>query len=182
MNYDVITAIAAVVAAVALAVFLPVLVGQLREAARRRRLADYHSVMDAVDGASGHIAHDNASADIWWRASKGVENLTDVERVRYFAMLFMMFRSWERAFHYRNEEAEGEFDVEIVNRPIVDFAMSNGVQEYWALRKRWFSPEFREWFDQQVKERAGVDIYGEQFRVFGSADQRTPEQGQGGRG
>lgn len=174
MNYDMITAIAAVVAAVALAVFLPLLVGQLREAARLRRLADYRSVMDAVDESSAQIAHDHTSADIWWRASKGVEHLTDVERVRYFAMLFMMFRSWERAFHYRNEEATGEFEGEIVTRPMVDFAMSNGVQEYWAMRKRWFTPEFREWFDQQVKERAGVDIYGEQFRTFGSADERTP--------
>lgn len=180
MNFDMLTAIAALVAAVALVVFLPMLLLEMREATRQRRLAAYHSVMDAVDTSSGFIAHDPASADIWWRASRGVEHLTDVERVRYFAILFVMFRSWERAFHYRNEEAAGEFDVEIVTKPMVDFAMSNGVQEYWALRKRWFTPEFRDWVDQQVKERAGVDIYGEQFRAFGSADERKPGEGEGG--
>jgi hypothetical protein len=175
MNYSLITAFAAVVVAAALAIFLPLLVRQLHATARHQKLAVYHSIMDSVDACSAFIAHDHTSADLWWRASKGVENLTDVERVRYFAILFITFRSWERAFHFRNEETGGDFDVEIVTRPMKDFAMSNGVQEYWAMRKRWFTPEFRDWVDKQVKERAGVDVYGEQFRTFGSADERPPE-------
>jgi hypothetical protein len=176
MNYSLITAIAAVVAAAALVVFLPMLVGELRAATRQRKLAAYHSVMATADASSAFIAREHSSADLWWRASKGVENLTDVERVRYFAILFITFRAWERAFHFRNKEAGENLDVEIVTRPMKDLAMSNGVQEYWAMRKRWFTPEFRDWVDKQVKERAGVDVYGEQFRTFGSVDERPPEQ------
>ena len=170
MNFDMIAAIAAVAAAVALIVFLPMLLQQMREAARQRRLAAYHSVMDAVDTSSGLIAHDHTSADIWWRASKGVEHLTDAERVRYFAMLFILFRSWERAFHYDSEGALEHWSAEAVMKPMIDFAMSNGVQEYWALRKRWYMAEFRDWVDNQIRDRSGVDLYGDEFRIFGSAE------------
>jgi hypothetical protein len=174
MNWEMITAISAVMAAIALVVCLPLIARQLQAATRERKLAAYHAVMDNVDECSKYIARDHANADIWWRASTGVEHLTDVERVRYFALLFMMFRSWERAFHLRNEGEDAQFSVEIVTKPMVDFTMSNGVQEYWALRKRWFTSDFREWVDQSMKERSGVDIYGEQFRMFGSADPRDP--------
>jgi hypothetical protein len=177
MNWDMITAIAAVSGAIALAVCLPFIALQLKEATRQTWLAEYHSVMRGVEDGSKVIAHDHANADIWWRASKGVENLTDVERVRYFAMLFIMFRAWERAFHFRSESESHELGAEIVIRPMLDFTMSNGVQEYWALRKSWFTTEFQQWVEQQMKARSGVDIYGEQFRIFGSADPRDSSPG-----
>jgi hypothetical protein len=170
MNWDMIAALALVVAALALAFCLPWMALQMNEAARQRRLAEYRSVMRGAEDSSRLIAMDHANADIWWRASKGIENLTDVERVRYFAMLFIMLRAWERAFHYSRDETEDDLGADVVVRPIVDFAMSNGVQEYWSLRKRWFTPDFQQWIEQQMKGRTGVDIYGEQFRIFGSAD------------
>lgn len=173
MNAEVVTAIAAAVAAIALLVCLPLVVLQLKALVRERRIAELHAVMDAVDDCSKFIVHDQSTADIWWRASKGVEHLTDAERVRYFAILFIMFRAWERAFRFRSEHPDDGLNAEIITRPLADFARSNGVQEYWVLRRRWFTPEFGDWVEQQMKERSGVDVYGEQFRIFGSADQRA---------
>jgi len=175
MIWQVVTAIATVVIGITLLAFLPLVLLHLRAVARERRLVAFNAVMDAVDNGSTYIAKDHSCADIWWRASKGVENLTDAERVRYFAILFLMFRSWERAFHFRNDRPDDEFSGDIVIRPLADFTQSNGVQEYWALRKRWFTADFRDWVDQQMKERSGVDVYGEQFRMFGSADPRDAE-------
>lgn len=172
---EVVTAIAAVIVGITLLVFLPLVLLQLKEVARERRLAAFNAIMDAVDNGSTFIAKDHTCADIWWRASKGLENLTDAERVRYFAILFLMFRSWERAFHFRNDRPGDELSTEIVTRPLADFARSNGVQEYWALRKQWFTADFRDWVDLQIKNRSGVDVYGDQFRMFGSADQRDAE-------
>jgi hypothetical protein len=115
------------------------------------------------------MAQDQTGSDIWWRASKGLETLTDAERVRYFSMLAIVFRTWERIFHYRSE---GELDwrAEFAIKSMTDFTMSRGLQEYWALRKRWYTEDFRRWIDEKIKERGGVDVYGEQFRVFGGAD------------
>ena len=170
MNWDMVTAIAAIVGSIAIVIALAFLARQLRAATHQRKVESYQSVLSEVDGLCKLMAHDHANADIWWRASKGIENLTDAERVRYFAMLFILFRSWERAFHY---EIDGELEAwsaEAVMRPMVDFAMSNGVQEYWAIRKRWYTEDFRHWVDRQMKERSGVDAYGEDFRIFGSVD------------
>jgi hypothetical protein len=104
------------------------------------------------------------------RASKGLETLTDAERVRYFGMLGVLFRSWERAFHYRRDGESDDWRAETAAKSMADITMSRGVQEYWALRKRWYTADFQDWVDKKIKERGGVDVYGEQFRVFGGAE------------
>jgi hypothetical protein len=170
MNWDMITAMVALIGAIAIVAALLYLTGQMKAASRQRRIEWHHAVLAEMDGFCELMAHDHANSDIWWRASKGIENLTDVERVRYFAMLFILFRSWEKAFRYHNEGELEDWSADAVTKPMVDFAMSNGVQEYWALRKRWYAADFRDWVDTRMKERSGVDPYGEQFRIFGSVD------------
>lgn len=170
MNWGMITALAQIVGAIAVVVCLLYVARQMKEARRQRRIESYHAVLDKVDDFSRLMALDHASSDIWWRASKGLENLTDAERVRYFAMLFILFRSWEKAFHYHREGESEDWSAEVVTKTMADFTMSRGVQEYWALRKRWYTADFQHWVDNKIKERSGVDIYGEQFRIFGSAD------------
>jgi hypothetical protein len=174
MSWDMITAVVVLIGTVAIVASLLYLAQQIKAATRQRRIEWHHAVVGAVDELSKLMAHDHANADVWWRASKGIENLTDAERVRYFAMLFVLFRSWEQAFRYRTEGKLDDLTADAVTKPMVDFAMSNGVQEYWALRKRWYAADFRDWVEKQMKERGGVDLYGEQFRIFGSAD---PKEG-----
>jgi hypothetical protein len=142
----------------------------MKEAGRQRMIESYHSVLGEVDDFAKLMAQDHANSDIWWRASKGLENLTDAERVRYFAMLFVLFRSWEKAFHYHDEGKLEDWSAEVFTKTMADFTMSNGVQEYWALRKRWYTAAFQRWVDGKIKERSGVDVYGDQFRIFGSAE------------
>jgi hypothetical protein len=88
-------------------------------------------------------------------------------------MLFILFRSWEKAFRYHAEGEVEDWSTDVITKPMVDFAMSDGVQEYWALRKRWYALDFREWVDKKIKEHGGVDLYGDEFRIFGSADPRS---------
>jgi hypothetical protein len=173
MNWDMMTAIAAIIGSIAIVVFFLYVALKMREIMRQWRFEKHHSLLAEVDELSKLIAHDQANADIWWRASKGVEKLTDAERVRYFAMLFILFRSWEKAFRYQAEGEAEDWSTDVITKPMVDFAMSNGVQEYWALRKRWYALDFRDWVDKKIKEHGGVDLYGEEFRIFGSADARS---------
>jgi hypothetical protein len=170
MNWDMVAALAQTIGMLAVVVALLYVARELKETRRRRRVESYRAILDEVDDFAKLVAQDHANSDIWWRASKGLENLTDVERVRYFAMLFLPFRSWEKAFHYHNEGELEDWSAEVLTRTMVDFAMSRGVQEYWALRKRWYTEDFRQWVDDKIKERSGVDVYGDEFRIFGSAD------------
>jgi hypothetical protein len=169
MNWDMITAIAAISGTVALVASLLYVARQIKDATRQRRIESYNSILGEVDAFAKLLAQDQTGSDIWWRASKGVETLTDAERVRYFGMLAIVFRSWERAFHYRSE-SKTDWRTEAATKSMADVTMSRGVQEYWALRKRWYTEEFQHWMDDKIKERGGVDVYGEQFRVFGSAE------------
>jgi hypothetical protein len=170
MNWDMVTALAAILGMIAVVVALLSVARQMKEATRQRKLESHHAVVRDVDEACKLMAQDQSSADIWWRASKGVRNLADAERVRYFAMLFILFRSWEKAFQYQREGELEDWSAEAITKTMVDFTMSNGVQEYWALRKRWYRLDFQDWVDSKIKERSGVDLYGDQFRIFGSAE------------
>lgn len=175
MDWEMITAIVAIIGSIAIVAALLNVAGHMKRAAQQREIAAYHSILGEVDDVCKLMAHDHANSDIWWRASKGVRNLTDSERVRYFAMLFILFRSWEKAFRYQSEGDLEDWSADAIMKPMVDFMMSDGVQEYWALRKRWYVPDFRDWVDKQIKERSGVDVYGEEFRIFGSAEGREAE-------
>ena len=168
MNWDMITAIAAIIGMITVAVSLLYVGRQMKEVTRQRRMEAYNSVV-GEEAFAKLLAQDQTGSDIWWRASKGLETLTDAERVRYFGMLAIVFRSWERMFHYRSE-GETDWRAEAATKSMTDITMSRGVQEYWALRKRWYTEDFQRWVDHKIKERGGVDVYGEQFRVFGGAD------------
>jgi hypothetical protein len=172
MNWDMVTSLAAIICQIAIVVCLIYIARQMKEAARQRKVESYHSVIGEMDAFGKLLAEDHANADIWWRASKGIEHLTDAERVRYFALLSTLFRSWEKAFHYHSEGGLAAWRADVIAKNVADLTMSRGVQEYWALRKRWYAQEFQEWVDSTIKERGGVDVYGDQFRMFGSADKR----------
>jgi hypothetical protein len=169
MNWDMVTALAEIIGMIAVVVALLYVARQMKEATHQRKVELYNSVVGEVDALGKLLAQDQTSSDIWWRASKGVETLTDAERVRYFGMLSIVFRSWERMFHYRSE-GESDWRAEAARKNMSDVTMSRGVQEYWALRRRWYTEEFQRWIDEKIKERGGVEIYGDQFRVFGSAE------------
>lgn len=175
MNWDEISNVVAIVGVFAIALALVYVAAQIKAATRQRTLDSYQSVLAEIDGFCKLIADDADNAEVWWRASKGLAKLTDAERVRYFAMVFILFRSWEKAFHHRSEGELEQWNAEIVTKPMVDFMMSDGMQEYWALRKHWYTSNFRHWVDELIKNRSGVDIYGEQFRIFGSADPRDAD-------
>ena len=170
MNWDMVTALAAIIGTIAVVVSLLYVARQVKEATRQRRVEAYHAVLGEVDAGAKLLVQDHANADIWWRASKGLENLTDAERVRYFGMLAVVFQSWERVFHYDSKGELDDWRAEAVTKRMTDITMSRGVQEYWALRKRWYTAAFQNWVDDKIKERGGIDVYGEQFRTFGSAE------------
>jgi hypothetical protein len=171
MNWDMVTALAAIIGTIAVVASLLYVAQQVKEATRQRKVESYHALLGEVnEGFAKLLAQDHAISDIWWRASKGLEALTDAERVRYFGMLGVLFRSWERAFHYRGVGESEDWRAEVVTKSMTDVTMSRGVQEYWALRRRWYTEDFQHWVDDKIKERGGVDVYGDQFRVFGSAE------------
>jgi hypothetical protein len=121
MNWDMVTALADIVGTIAVVAALLYLAHQVKVARRQRTADSYHSALDEVDNFAKLMAQDHANSDIWWRAGKGVENLTDAERVRYFAMLFVLFRAWEKAFHYHREGEPQGWSADVLRKQIADF-------------------------------------------------------------
>jgi hypothetical protein len=89
----------------------------------------------------------------------GIENLTDDERVRFYAFAGTTLRFFEGA---RLQWLHGQLDEEhwhnVVNSAI-DFAASSGFKTYWAERHHWLSPQFQKWYESLSRERAH-ELYG----------------------
>lgn len=170
MNWDMIAALAEIVGTMAIVISLLYVAREMKEATRQRKRESYHSILNEVDDFCRVVAQEQTTSDIWWRAGNGLENLTDAERLRYFAMLYILFRSWEKAFHYRKVGELDDWSSEVITKPMRDFTMSRGVQEYWALRKHWYTADFRDSVDRQMNEKSGRDLYGDNFRTLGRAE------------
>jgi hypothetical protein len=170
MNWDSIAAVAEIIGTIAVIVSLLYVARQMKEATRQRRVDSYHSVLTDADDFGKLLCHDHDNAEIWWRGSKGLDNLEDAERVQYFSMLFILFRSWEKAFHYHNAGELDDWSADGITRTMHDFARTRGVQEYWSLRQHWYAPEFREWVRERLDENQGGDPYGEAWQTVARGD------------
>lgn len=73
--------------------------------------------------------------------------LSDAEWVRFVAYASALFRLYESS---RVQWLNGRLDDEhwhTIERQAADFGHLPGLERAWALRRHWYSPEFRAWFD-----------------------------------
>jgi hypothetical protein len=80
----------------------------------------------------------------------GVSNLDDAERLRFFVLMFEIFRAAEQLHYY---SGEGMVEPRIwrgFERQVTEVVSLPGVQEWWGLRRDWFSDEFQEFMDATI--------------------------------
>ncbi len=167
MDWTMIGAIGELVGGAAVVLSLLYVARQLGRSTRQARVEAYHSVLSEVNAFAATLANDADCADIWWRAMDGLSGLTDAERIRFHALLFTLFRSWEKLFHYHRAGELDDWSAEGVHQTLGDMTAYRGLQEYWGLRKHWYSTEFQEWVDAIISGGEQTDIYREKWSSIG---------------
>ena len=98
--------------------------------------------------------------DIFWRGIKGLDKLQGSEIAAFMALLASIMRTYE-TFYF--ERLEGRFESRMwdgYSLQLNDLYNNVGVQEYWAIRKHQFSPDFDSFLISQSSALEARPMYG----------------------
>lgn len=146
--------VAEVVSAIAVVLSLGLVAYELRENTRIERITATQTLSSGYERALDVLAQDSAAACIYVKGTSGLNNLDGAERLRFFVMLFQIYRSGEQLHFYARE---GMVEPRIwrgYERQLTEVTALPGVQQWWKSRRRWFSDDFQVYVDGLV-DRAG---------------------------
>jgi hypothetical protein len=124
---------------------------ELRQNSDLLRITATQTLAAEFSDALEVMAYEGEAACVYAVGVNGLHNLNDVQRLRFFVQMFLILRSAEQ-LHYYSIEGMVENRVwrgferqlsEVVNLP--------GVQEYWEIRRLWYSDAFQEYVSGVIK-------------------------------
>jgi hypothetical protein len=142
MNWEIGAAIAEIVGAIAVVISLIYLALQIRAQTNQSKLAAQHEVSNGIREVSLLFATEDIS-DIFVRANKDFDSLSDAELVRLIVATTNLFRVWEEAF---TESRDGHLEAANWKTLSGDYSQLMGTASFrrvWELRKQNFYPEFQ---------------------------------------
>ena len=148
MNWDAISAIGEIVGAVAVVVSLIYLASQIRQQNRESRISSSHEITEAFRDTIGALK-DPAMAELSVKAMRGLEGLTDAEKLQVLALAQTYFRVWEEA-HY--QATEGRLEAGMWEAMCVQFGGIMSLPlfaESWTLRKSAYRKDFQLFVDYE---------------------------------
>lgn len=146
MNWDAIGALAEVVGAIGVIFSLLYLSLQIRTQNVQAKLAARHEIATGLRQASGVYASEDIT-EIFVRANKDYNSISDAESVRLIVVTTNLFRAWEEAFLiYKDGQLEADM-WEVIAR---DYTTSMGapcICHVWNIRKQNYDPGFQRYVD-----------------------------------
>jgi hypothetical protein len=146
MNWDAISAVGEIIGATAVVISLVYLAMQIRSQNKQSRIAAKHHMARELREVTAVFATEDMT-DIFVRANKSYEDITDAESVRFILLITNMFRAWEGAFF---ENRIGYLDAHLWEALSRDFHQSIGapsIQYVWGLRKGNYDVDFIDYVD-----------------------------------
>ena len=143
MNWEMLSAIGQVVAAVGVIPSLLYLAVQIREQNKERRRAGIN-IMTAQWSELVKSAQDSREfATLWLKGVHSFNDLDEPDRLRFSAFFTRYTRNCEGMFIYYRDGALEKALWDEVERTMCDYFAYPGVKEWWATRKHWLTDEFR---------------------------------------
>ena len=161
MNWQAIGTVAEIVSALAVVVTLAYLAVQIRDSARASRAA---AVTDATTGMQAwyqELGSSAASAKLFLDGMKNPSGLSTHELFQFVMLVHAAFLGFQRSFFLSRA---GTLDISLrdsIGTAVRAVNHLPGMEYYWAHRKAFFQPEFREWIEQlMAQESVSVGIFG----------------------
>jgi hypothetical protein len=160
--------IAEVVGGLAVVIGLVFVGLELRQNTRMQRVTATQALSVNYENAVDALGKDTQTACIYVRGINGLDNLNGIERYRFFVLWFHVLRAGEQLHYY---SLEGMVDTRIwrgYERQLNEIFRYPGVQQYWQIRKAWYSDEFQSFVDQMI---AGAPTSGPESFSFDGCDE-----------
>jgi hypothetical protein len=142
MNWEIGAAIAEMVGAIAVVISLIYLALQIREQTNQSRLAAQHEVSSGIREVSNLYASEDIS-DIFVRANKDFESMSDAELVRLIVVTTNLLRGWEEAFLEKRDGYLEAGNWETLSRDYTQLMGAPSFRRIWELRRQNYDPEFQ---------------------------------------
>lgn len=123
---------------------------ELRQNTLAQRVTATQALSVNYENAVDALGKDTETACIYVRGINGLNNLNGIERYRFFTLWFHVLRAGEQAHYY---SLEGMVDTRIwrgYERQLSEVFRYPGFQQYWQVRKHWYSDEFQDFVDQAI--------------------------------
>ena len=150
------TEIAEIVSAIAVVIGLVFVGMELRQNTLMQRVSATQTLVTDYERALDVLAFEADAACIYVRGINGLESLNDADRLRFFVMLFQIYRSGEQLHYY---SVEGMVEPRIwrgFERQLNEISQLPGVQQWWDLRQDWFSDEFQNYIGGSIESGTAV--------------------------
>jgi hypothetical protein len=96
------------------------------------------------------LARDESLAEIYERGLSGLKSLSGGEQVRFFMIASAVFTYWNEVFSESQRGLLPEESWVGVQHIMADVLQYPGAQEYWTLRRHWYSPDLQKLVDQMI--------------------------------
>ena len=115
----------------------------LRITATQTLTAEYGDALEVM-------AYEGDAACIYALGVNGLDNLNEVQRLRFFVQMFLIFRSAEQLHFYSLEGMVEDRIWRGFERQLKEVANLPGVQEWWTIRNSWFSDEYQKYINAVI--------------------------------
>ena len=146
MNWEAIGAIGEIVGAIAVVGSLLYLGTQVRIQNRESRATSVHEITEAYRHTLSAL-HDVDNAELWVKAVKDFDGLTESERMRFVALFLNIIKTFEEAYYQLQADRFDAHFWEGMLAQFGDLMSAPGAKQVWGLRKHQFGRDFREFMD-----------------------------------
>ena len=143
MNWEMLSAIGQVVAAVGVIPSLIYLAIQIREQNKERRRAGINIMTAQWSELVKSAQESREFAVLWLKGMHSFNDLDAPDQLRFSAFFTRFTINCEGMFIYYRDGALEKALWDGVERTISDYFAYPGVKEWWATRKHWLTDEFR---------------------------------------
>ena len=143
MNWEMLSAIGQVVAAVGVIPSLIYLAVQIREQNKERRRAGINILAAQRSDLVKSAQESREFAALFLQGVRCFHDLDAPDKLRFTAFFTRFTRNCEGMFIYYRDGALEKALWDEVERTMSDYFAYPGVREWWATRKHWLTDEFR---------------------------------------
>jgi len=159
MNWEVIAAIAQLLAAIAVVPTLVYLAIQVRNQNKESRRAAANAFVLHYNDFRKSLSDNSELASILLRGAKEFEDLDPNDKLRFGALMGRVFVLSQGLYYFYLDGILAPDLWRTFEQATADLAAYPGVRAWWATRQHWHTPAFRSLVDQMIAEGRKPTLY-----------------------
>ena len=150
MDFDVINAVAQVIAALGMIVTLGYLAVQVRQNTRALRRSAYQEMLNHITSANLMLTADRGLCELSIRVRGGLDSLDEPDRIRVLAWFGTVFRHYQNAFSLYHEGVITARQWQSMVAPLDRHVATPGGRDMWREIGPQLLPEFRSFVEARI--------------------------------